>query len=135
MIDYALARRAALADLQRGVLSRQEVCDAHPDLLRAARHHGEPTQRPCPLCRTDLCRTDRPLVAVTYVYGDELGESSGRTRAQSELVALSLHHADLRVYVVEVCRACSWNHLVTSYAIGSGEVPARRPTRRRVAGR
>ena len=130
MIDYALARRAALADLQRGVLSRREICDAHPDLLRAARHHGEPLSRTCP-----VCPRERPLVAVTYVYGDELGESSGRTRAHSELVALSLHHADLRVYVVEVCRNCSWNHLVTSFAIGSGEVPARCPTRRRAAGK
>lgn len=130
MIDYALARRAALADLQRGVLSRREVCDAHPDLLRAARHHGEPLPRTCP-----VCPRERPLVAVTYVYGDELGESSGRTRAHSELVALSLHHADLRVYVVEVCRNCSWNHLATSFVIGSGEVPARRPTRRRAAGK
>jgi hypothetical protein len=125
VIDYALARRATLVDLQRGVVSRQEVCDAHPYLLRAAKYHGEPTDKKCP-----LCRNDRPLRHVTYVFGDELGESSGRVRAQSELVALSLHHADLRVYVVEVCPACSWNHLSTSFGIGSGERPARRPRRR-----
>jgi hypothetical protein len=129
VIDYALARRATLADLARGVVSRSDVCDAHPDLLRAARHHGEPVDRRCP-----VCPSDRPLVLVTYVYGNELRESSGRARAQSELVALSQHHADLRVFVVEVCRGCSWNHLVSSFGIGTGE-PVRRPARRRAAGK
>ena len=132
VIDYALARRATLADLGRGGLSRREACDAHPDLLRAARHHGEATTTRCPVCR-DL----HPLVAVTYVYGDELGESSGRARAQSELVALSQRHAELRVFVVEVCRACSWNHLRSSFVMGTGEALSRpaRPARRRAAGK
>jgi hypothetical protein len=128
VIDYALARRATLADLQRGVLARTEVCDAHPYLLRAAKFHGEPTTKRCP-----LCRGERPLQHVTYVYGDELGESSGRVRAQSELVAMSRHYAELRVYVVEVCRGCAWNHLSTSYVIGTGEPVVRRQIRRRAA--
>jgi hypothetical protein len=132
VIDYALARRATLTDLQRGVVSRQEVCDAHPDLLRAARYHGEPSPRRCP-----FCRGDRPLSLVTYVFGTELRESSGRARAQSELAALSQRHADLRVYVVEVCRACSWNHLSSSFGIGTGESSqsSTRSSRRRVAGK
>jgi hypothetical protein len=127
VIDYALARRATLVELQRGLVSRTEVCDAHPYLLRAAAHHGLPTTTRCP-----VCRSDRPLIHVTYAYGDELGESSGRAREQKELVALSLRCADVRVYVVEVCRGCSWNHLVTSYSIGTEDVGtgARRPRRR-----
>ena len=40
--DYALARRALLRDLERGAVARLDVCDAHPELLRAARHVGEP---------------------------------------------------------------------------------------------
>ena len=43
VIDYALARRATLVELARGRLSAADACDAHPDLLRAARYHGEPT--------------------------------------------------------------------------------------------
>lgn len=136
VIDYALARRATLVDLQRGLLSRTEACDAHPYLLRAAAHHGVLTEVRCP-----VCRGDRPVVHVTYAYGDELKESSGRAREHRELVALSLRCADVRVYVVEVCRSCSWNHLVTSYSIGTGEdggdaavrAHERRP-RRRAAG-
>lgn len=125
VIDYALARRAKLLEFQRGLLARTEVCDAHPYLLRAATHHGVPTETRCP-----VCRGKRPLVHVTYAYGDELGESSGRVRAHPEVVALSLRCADVRVFVVEVCRDCSWNHLVTSYSVGTGE---RRVRRRRTA--
>jgi len=130
VIDYALARRATLIDLQRGLVARTEVCDAHPYLRRAATHHGVPTEIRCP-----VCRDDRPLVHVTYAYGDELGESAGRARAHPELVALSLRCADVRVFVVEVCRACAWNHLVTSYSIGTGDVGSgeRRARRRRTA--
>ncbi|HSP37517.1 MAG TPA: DUF5318 family protein [Frankiaceae bacterium] len=137
VVDYALARRATLADLARGVVSRREVCDAHPDLLRAARHHGESIDKRCP-----ICRSPQSLVHVTYVYGDELREASGRARARSELVALSLRHTDLRVYVVEVCRDCSWNHLSSSFRIGTKapepghtDPPAvRRPARGRAVG-
>jgi hypothetical protein len=31
--DYALARRALLRDLERGTVTRLDVCDAHPELL------------------------------------------------------------------------------------------------------
>jgi hypothetical protein len=134
VIDYALARRATLADLSRGVVSRSEIRDAHPDLLRAARFHGEPTDKRCPLGCSDARRPDHALVHVTYVYGDELGDSSGRARAWSELTSLAQQYADLRVFVVEVCRGCSWNHLSTSFGIGTGEA-VRRPARRRAAGR
>jgi hypothetical protein len=128
VIDYALARRATLRELQSGRVSPRDVCDAHPYLLRAARYHGEVTGKRCP-----VCRTSDPLRHVTYVYGDELGDASGRARAGKDLIALSQQYADLRVYVVEVCRGCSWNHLTTSFGIGNGEQSARRPSRRRTA--
>jgi hypothetical protein len=127
VIEYALSRRATLVDLRRGALSRRDACDAHPDLLRTARHHGEPLATSCP-----VCHGTSPLVTVTHAFGEELGESSGRARAQSELVALSQRHAEIRVFVVEVCRSCSWNHLRSSFTIGTGK-PAARPARRRVA--
>jgi hypothetical protein len=125
VIDYALARRAVLADLRAGRVSRLEACDAHPYLVRAARFHGEPTKKRCP-----VCRTAGPLVHVTYTYGDELGERSGRVQATRELPALAAQFSELRVYVVEVCAACAWNHLVRSYVIGTGDPPLRRSRRR-----
>jgi len=35
------------------------------------------------------------------------------------------------VYVVEVCQSCGWNHLATSYVLGTGEPPAERGRRAR----
>ena len=124
VIDYALARRATLSDLFAVRTSPRDVCDAHPYLIRAAKYHGEPTKKRCPVCRHD------PLVHVTYTFGDELGESSGRVRATRELPGLAARFSELRVYVVEVCRPCGWNHLVTSYTIGTGEPPAKKSRRR-----
>ncbi len=125
-VDYALARRATLVDLVRGRVAALDVCDAHPYLLRAARYHGEPTDRGCPVCRREH------LTQVTYTYGDELGDASGRVRHTADLPGLAAEYAALTVYVVEVCRACSWNHLVSSYVIGTGG-ERRRPPRRRAA--
>ena len=128
VIDYALARRATLTGLYSGRVSTMDVCDAHPYLLRAAKYHGETTTKRCP-----VCRGDEPLTHVTYTYGDELGDSSGRVRAIRELPALAQRFSELSVYVVEVCRSCGWNHLTTSFVIGSGAPRARRQTRRRAA--
>jgi hypothetical protein len=128
VIDYALARRATLADLYAGRVSAIEVCDAHPYLLRAARYHGQQTERRCPVCRRER------LVDVTYVYGDELREASGQARAVRDVASLASRYAELNVYVVEVCRGCSWNHLMTSFVVGTGDVAAARAPRRR-AGR
>jgi hypothetical protein len=128
VIDYALARRATLADLTAGRIGAIDVCDAHPYLIRAAKYHGEPTTKRCP-----VCRAGEPLRHVTYTYGDELGGGSGRVRATRELPALAARFSELRVYVVEVCQRCGWNHLVTSYVVGTGEPRAKKSSRRRAA--
>jgi hypothetical protein len=115
VIDYGLARRATLTSLLGpGATTREDACDPHPDLLRAARHHGEPTGRDCPVCRAER------LVEVGYVYGEQLGRYQGRVKCRAELVAMAHEHGEFRVYVVEVCRGCGWNHLVRSYVLGDG---------------
>lgn len=125
VIDYSLARRAALSELfTGGSLAVDDVCDAHPYLLRAAKYHGEPTERLCPVCRRDR------LIHVSYVYGDELGQFSGRIKATAELEEMAREHGEFTVYVVEVCRGCAWNHLALSYVLGDG-TPRRPPRRRR----
>jgi hypothetical protein len=126
VIDYSLARRATLTELVRAGLDSAEACDAHPDLLRTAKFHGEPTERCCPVCRRER------LNHVTYVYGDELGQFSGRVRATAELEPMAREHGEFRVYVVEVCQGCGWNHLTLSYVLGDG-VPRRPPRRQRTA--
>ena len=71
--DYALARRAVLRDLRRGAVTRLDVCDAHPELIRAARNIGEvaPTT-------TARCAARRNVRYVSYVYGEKLSQANGR---------------------------------------------------------
>jgi hypothetical protein len=125
VVDYGLARRATLASVHAGHTTVADVCDAHPYLLRAAKFHGEPTETRCPICR----KTN--LTHVTYVYGDELGQYAGRVKRGPELTEMAAEYGEFRVYVVEVCQSCGWNHLATSYVLGTGEPPARRGRRAR----
>lgn len=122
VVDYALVRRSTLADLAAGRVARREVCDAQAYLLRAARYHGQATQDPCPVCGT-------ALVHVTYTFGDSFrADVNGRARAARELAEMAGRHPDFTVYLVEVCADCRWNHLLSSYVLGTGE-PARRRAR------
>jgi hypothetical protein len=63
VIDYTLAKRALLRDARAGLQSVTDLCDAHPELMRAANHVGEPTRTDCPVCGKDK------LVLLAYVYG------------------------------------------------------------------
>ena len=49
-VDYSLAKRALLLRARTGLLSRGDICDAHPDLVRAGKNVGEKTRRACPVC-------------------------------------------------------------------------------------
>jgi hypothetical protein len=112
-VDYALARRAVLRDLRRGALTRLDVCDAHPELLRAGRHVGEDAARSCPVCGHESVRL------VSYVYGDKLKAANGRCITnERELAKLDAAHDEFACYVVEVCLDCAWNHLDRRYLLG-----------------
>ena len=124
-VDYGLAGRATLASVYAGHTTVTDVCDAHPYLLRAAKFHGEPTETRCPICKK------AKLTHVTYVYGDELGQYEGRVKRGPELDEMAAEYGEFRVYVVEVCQNCSWNHLATSYVLGTGEPRVRRGRRAR----
>jgi Family of unknown function (DUF5318) len=112
-VDYSLARRAVLASLRRGAVGTSQVCDAHPELMRAAKNIGEPLDSPCPVCSHAAMRL------VRYVYGDGLKANNGRVVYPSEwLRELAVKHDEFTCYVVEVCIDCSWNHLVRAYSAG-----------------
>ena len=106
VVDYGLARRATLASVRSGRTTITDVCDAHPYLLRAAKFHGKPSSVMCPICRKEQ------LTLVSWVFGDHLGAVSGSARTAEELVLLATRYDEFSVHVVEVCRTCSWNHLV-----------------------
>jgi hypothetical protein len=111
--DYALARRAVLRDYRRGVLTDLDVCDAHPELLRAARHVGQPVDGACPVC------SKLRLRLVSYVYGDALKQAHGRCiTLPGELDKLAASVDEFACYVVEVCVECGWNHLDRRYLLG-----------------
>src|SRR3954467_8722063 len=105
-IDYRLARRHLVNEFKRGRLSRRDVCDAHPELMRAAHNMGEATTRLCPICEDD------DLVLVSFVFGNRLPAHGRCIGSREELVKLARRPGELVCYVVEVCPACSWNPLV-----------------------
>ncbi|CAB4816348.1 unannotated protein [freshwater metagenome] len=110
-IDYSLDKRATLLALFRGAV---DACDADPYLMRAAKFHGEKVNRNCPVCKKLF------LVELRYTFGDQLGQYSGRIKTPEELAAMESEFGEFRVYIVEVCRDCSWNHLCASFVLGDG---------------
>ncbi len=110
-IDYTLDKRATLTGLFRGVV---DACDADPYLMRAAKYHGEKVDRKCPVCKKS------ELVELRYTFGDQLGQFSGRIKSPQELAAMESEFGEFSVYVVEVCRDCSWNHLCSTLILGDG---------------
>jgi Family of unknown function (DUF5318) len=112
-IDYTLAKRALLRELRTGLLSRLEVCDAHPELLRAARYVGEPASHACPVCAKGNLRL------LAYVYADDLKLDNGRVWDLKKALAITASHRGGTCYVVEVCPDCSWNHLSQAFTARS----------------
>lgn len=123
-VDYRLARQAVLSEFRKGRLARQEVCDAHPELVRAARNVGEESSQSCPIC------DDARVVLVTYVFGPRM-PANGRcvtTRTEMKRLARGSGGADRVAYVVEVCRDCGWNHLTRTFPLGPGRSPRSAPS-------
>ena len=92
--------------LMRGLLSRLDVCDAHPELVRAAQNIGVAINDQCPVCGESNLRL------VKYVYGDKLKQANGRAITNNaELLKLGASCDEFACYDVEVCLDCKWNHL------------------------
>jgi hypothetical protein len=109
VVDYTLAKRALLRNVRRGLVSVLDICDAHPELMRAARHVGEETSHACPVCdRAGLRR-------LAYVYADGLKRDNGRVWALNQALVLAARHRGGVCYVVEVCTGCSWNYLSEAF--------------------
>jgi hypothetical protein len=129
VVDYTLARRSVLASLRRGSLDTADVCDAHPELVRAGKNIGEEAAGACPVCSHESLRW------VRYVFGDELKRNNGRVVYPSEWLAeLASTHEQFTCYVVEVCLDCSWNHLVRASVAGRRYAPTPFGSRRRRPG-
>ena len=113
-VEFLLARNAVVREFKRGRLSRLDVCDAHPELLRVARNLGRSTAQTCPICE------EADLVEVTFVFGSRL-PPGGRCVANATEMARYWRRKDpVACYVVEVCVECAWNHLTRMHPAGSG---------------
>ncbi len=110
-IDYRLARQAVIAEYREGLLSLEDVCDAHPELRRAARSCSEATADRCPICEA------AQVVHVTYVFGPRLPSHGRCVSTAAELTKLAQRRGTFTAYVVEVCPSCSWNHLAHIYEL------------------
>ena len=114
VVDYRLQRNGVVKEFKKGRLTRLDVCDAHPELLRNAKHASRPATEECP-----ICETPGELRLVTYVFGSRLPPSGRCILSAKEMAKLDRGRADLAAYVVEVCRACNWNHLLQSFPVGN----------------
>ncbi len=113
VVDYRLARNGVVKEYRKGRLTRLDVCDAHPELVRNAKHASRPATEECP-----ICETPGELVLVTYVFGAGLPPSGRCILSAKELAKLDRGRVDLAGYIVEVCRTCNWNHLIRSFPVG-----------------
>jgi hypothetical protein len=112
VIDHRLARRALITEYRKGRLARHQVCDAHPELMRAARSIGQATQTDCPICE------EHRLVLVTYAFGPRLPKHGRCISNIRDLQELNRRSEQYSAYVVEVCPSCSWHHLLRVLPIG-----------------
>jgi hypothetical protein len=111
-IDYRLARNSVISEFKKGRLGRPDVCDAHPELVRAAREVGQRTADECPICE------DAQLVLVSYVFGPRLPAHGRCVTSKKELTVFARKTSVNTCYVVEVCPECSWNHLARTFTLG-----------------
>lgn len=106
IVDHRLARRMLINQVRLGRLGREEVCDAHPELIRAAANVGNETTADCPIC--EECK----LRIVTYVFGHRLPASGRCVSTAAELRKLGAQSGEMTAYVVEACVNCRWHHLL-----------------------
>lgn len=118
VVDHRLLRRHLINEFRRGRLRKDQVCDAHPELIRAARNVGSAASIDCPIC-------DAPeLRVITYVFGPRLPAHGRCVTTAAELAKLDARRDDLTAYVVEACVGCSWHHLLRVLPVGNNAEPA-----------
>ena len=80
LVDHRLERRHLINEYHRGRLGREEVCDAHPELMRAARGIGKRIQTKCPIC-------DVSELSLATIETGTAKVSGGKREAKSNVKA------------------------------------------------
>lgn len=112
VVDHRLARRALINEYRRGRLRQDQVCDAHPELIRAATNVGSVTSVTCPICEVTKLRL------VTYVFGPHLPSNGRCVSTAKDLAQFERRDDELSAYVVEACIDCRWHHLLRVLPVG-----------------
>lgn len=112
LVDHRLARRMLINEVRRGRVPLEHVCDAHPELIRAAANVGTETSTCCPICEVSDLRL------VTYVFGPRIGPQGRCVSTAREMSELNSRPEELNAYVVEACVECRWHHLLRVLPIG-----------------
>ena len=111
-MDHRLARQHLINEFRRGRLAQHQVCDAHPELIRAAKNVGAELQAACPICEAKAMRL------VTYVFGTGLPAQGRCVSTAKEMTKLHRRREESTAYVVEACVECHWHHLRTVLPVG-----------------
>lgn len=112
-VDHRLLRNFHLREYRGGRVSREDLCDASPELIRVATNLGVEAKRPCPICDSDS------LVLVRFAFGQGLPAHGRAISEEKEIETIGRTARGIDLYVVEVCPQCSWNHLLRKLG-GSG---------------
>jgi hypothetical protein len=111
-IDHRLERQHLINEFKRKRIGQDQICDAHPELIRAAKNVGTPATMACPICDEDELRL------ITYVFGPRLPAQGKCVTTAKEMRALDRRPEELSAYVVEACVACRWHHLRSVLPVG-----------------
>lgn len=120
VVDYTLAKQDVIRRYRTGRVPKSDICDAHPELIRAATSVGVDAAGKCPVCR------ERSLKRIAYAFGPSLRRYNGRICTPERMEMLLENHDEFVCYEVEVCIECHWNHLVKSFVTGRAYVRTRR---------
>jgi hypothetical protein len=114
-VDYRLARRRIIKSVEAGDVDPKDYRDAQSELMRVAESCSVEAKEACPLCDVDELRL------VRFVFGPRLPKGGRCVATDRELERLANRSGEYRCYVVEVCIACRWNHLQSTYLLDADQ--------------
>ena len=123
-VEYRLLRDSIAKAVRLGKVAQEDVCDAHPELVRAATNLGRKTGDLCPVCG------QRETFEVTYVFGAKLPPGGTCPSTKAELNKLLRREEPVQAYSVEVCTDCRFHHLLRRYPGGAGQQTAAKKSTR-----
>ncbi|MCL5047720.1 MAG: DUF5318 domain-containing protein [Firmicutes bacterium] len=108
-IEYRLSREILVRDFEKGRISKADICDAQPELLRLAHHIGQSNGEKCPICKNNQ------VVLVYFMFGPQLPRSGKPVAPGFELLSMMKARPDANFYEVEICTGCNWNFLMRTF--------------------